>query len=673
MKICLFSSFSESPKIDNYIKYYLIELKKYFDEIVFITNHRNLDNDAVDFLSQNIITLKIVQNKGYDFGMYYHVIKNLDVTQCDMLGLVNDSCYLFKPLVSFFKWYEMQQLDCAGFTDSVYNNHHIQSYFLLFSKRVLSYVKNYFVTNGIIENVHELIKTYEIGLCKNLTSSGYTIGSMFCQKDFKNNQSNIMTEEVVSLLNTGIPLIKKKLLLNTFREDELSYLEHVKFDFSINYRQLLVNYADNDVLKYLLSQQTVKVYQIYYDESHLNSLSHDTLPYYNNYLTEYFENDIIRKAYENGLMNSDYFGVLSWRFLQKTGFQFKNTMITGDADIYAFQNSTRNHSVFGDSAMCHPLFMDIFSKVLELLNCQNINPTLGLYMNYIVAKTPIFKKYVEEFLIPTIDYLKTLPDHDKVWADACYHHNPTLTQKLQQFIGKPYYTYHTFICERLWSVFYEKYKNRYSLKIINGQENFDLSMPVKQILKKPEAVVQQIRVEDKKMITKDLAICVSHLSDRSNLEKINNENKIYDLYLTGFDSIDISKWHSQFKKQEIISVRSVPVVPSALDKPTYQNVYMCSVANQLWQNEEQIIRNRYKIVVYSNTLMILSAIIDIQKMMIQSNTIYVKKSPHKYWFAKADVMRVFSNIFKDVKDYTGSFDDVIVKFALKRNIKIIEI
>lgn len=681
MRVCLFSSYSESIKIDNYVKYYLSELKKYFDTIVFITNQRALDNDALLYLNENLITLKMVQNMGYDFGMYYNVIKDLDTFNVSQLALVNDSCYLFKPLNTFFNWYSLQNVDCAGFTDSVYKGRHIQSYFLLFSKRVIPFVKQYFMKNGIITDVHKLIETYEIGMCQAMISEGYTIDSMFKQSEFNNN-SNIMTENAFLLLQKGIPLIKRKLVLNTFREDEISYLEHVKFDFSINYRQVLASFTSPDVLSYILNQHRVKVYQIYYDEDQLKYLSPDTLPYYNTKLSPFFENDVIRHMYNNNMISSDFFGVLSWKFKLKNDFQYMNSYIDNEADIYAFPNSIRNHNVYGDSAACHPLFMDIFSNVLQLLGCSNINPSLGLYMNSIICRSNIFKKYVEEFLIPTMDYLNSLqagdPIYEKLWSDARYHYDPNLTQRLQQHIGKPHYTYHTFICERLWSVFYEKYKNRYTLKIVSPTQDrimkITMPKPVTVLpISRNASIVESIEPKEEVQSSKDFAIVISHLSDRHILERINQENKIYDLYLTSFDNLDISKWHHLFKKHEIVSVKAIENKPSALEKSVYQNVYMCSVSNQLWQNEEQIVKQRYKVIVYGNSLTMLSNIIDVYKMKIQNNTLYVKKSPVKYWFAKAEVMKVFSQIFTNVKDYTGSFDDVVTMFAIKRNIKIIEV
>lgn len=683
-KVCVFSSYSNSNKIDNYIKHYLVELKKYFDEIIFITNLRKLEQESLDFLTHNVIGLKQVENQGYDFGMYYHVVKDLDVKHCSQLAFVNDSCYLFKPLHNFFLWLNNQQLDVSGMTDSIFKSHHIQSYFLVFSKRVLHLVKAYFIKHGIIDDVHKLIETYEIGLCKYLTESSFKIGAMYSQRMLQNHSSNIMTEAAPELLARGIPLIKRKLIHNTFRDDEVSYLEHVKFDFTIDHRKLLYNYADVKLLDYLLQTYSIKTYQIYYDVEQIKYLSPDTLPYYNSSLSVYFENDLIKKFYLSEKIEADYFGVLSWRFSEKNGSQFRSSFIDGRYDIYAFQGSARHHDVFADSVTCHPFFMDIFNVVLRNLKIDtNIKPSLGLYMNSVITRSHIYKKYVSEFLIPTMELLDRFPEkfvelNQKLWSDARYKYDSALTQRLFEHTGKPYYTYHTFICERLWAVFYELHKNEYSLKILSNNEFIDTSKVVVPKYIPKGSIVEEV-IEPKappvkiELDKKDYAICISQLSDRHSLEKINNENRIYDFYLTSTENLDISKWQNSFKKHKIISNKVIEETVSKLDKTSLQTLYLCSSVHQLWQEEEQLSKQKYKIIVYANSLSILSNLIDVHKMKIQSNTLYVKKGVSKYWFGKADVMSVFSQIFLDQKSsQTGSIDDIILKFALRRNIKIIE-
>lgn len=695
-KICLYSSYSPTDRIDNYIKYYLNDLCQYFDEIIFITNTREICADDLNYINQNPkITLKMVQNQGYDFGMYWHVIKDLNVNLYQTVALVNDSCYLIRSLKPFFTWYSNFGADVSGITDSIFKGHHIQSYFLIFSKRVLQLVKAYFIKYGIVSDVHKLIETYEIGLCKYLIDGGFKLSAMYSQKMFNDHNSNIVTEKMQELLAKGIPIIKRKLVNNTFREDETSYLEHVNFDFSVDYKKLLYSYIDHDTLAYILQNQQVKVYQIYYDLDQIKFISPDCLPYYNSGLTVYFENELIKNFYTDNKIEADYFGILSWRFSQKNGFQYNSALIDGRYDLYAFQGTTRNHIVLGDSNMCHPYFNDIFKHVLRnlKLNIEEVSPLmdLGLYMNAVIARTAIYKDYVANYLIPTMNFLDNLGNrfpevYQKLWSDAKYKYDPALTTRLHQHTTKPYYTYHTFICERLWSVYYAINKSKLSLKILTAKDTIAPSTVPVFVPPQPNkfntiigSVVEEVKQLPEPILVasdkqKDFAICVAHLGDRHTLENIHPENDIFDFYLVATENLEISKWHRLFRKNKIINQKIIDDVNSIISKGTLLNMYLCSSVTQLWQEQEHLNKRKYKVVVYCNNLSALSQKIDLNNLKINPNTIYIKKGTYKYWIAKADVMETFNQLYPSQSTFkNGSFDDIILQFALRRNIKIIEI
>jgi hypothetical protein len=688
MRLCLFSSYSEKNTIDNYIKYYIKELSNHFDKIIFITNHRQIDIEDTKFLNENNIVLKLVENKGYDFGMYYHVIKDLDVKDIQILGLVNDSCILFKRLDNFFTWFNNQKIDLGGFTDSITYQKHIQSYFWVFKKRVIHFVKDYFLKHGIIENVADLILTYELGFCKHLLDNDFKIAALYNQKLFDNYDGNMSTEIVEKLLEKGIPLIKRKVIYKHFRADEVSYLQHKNIDFNKDYKTLLYLYGDKPILDYVLQSHRLKIYQIYYDVEQIKQLSPNTMPFYNSKLSVYFENDLLKDFYYNNKIDSDYFGILSWRFNSKNGFTFSPEMIDGDYDAYVFEGLIQSHDVFYDSVRCHPYFMDIFKKVLQHLKIDvTIKPMLGLYQNSIIAKQSVFKKYMEEYLLPTMDFLnnmdKKFPElNQKLWADAKYKYDPALTERLHQQTGKPYYTYHTFICERLWSVYC--LVNDLKLKIVTTNNKTSLislvqgkSAPLLYVetgsiveeIKKP-ITIHSPTIIDK---TKEHAICIFHTSDCHSLEKINQQNTIYDFYLTSFDNLDISKWHKSFKKHKIMSQNIIADVESRITKQSLANVYAASAVSQLIIEQENISKQKYKTIVMCSSLSGLGNLIDFHKLKMNTNTIYVKKGNQKYWFGKADVMSVFVNFFTEHKFFSdGAIEEIIVQFALRRNIKIIE-
>lgn len=220
--------------------------------------------------------------------------------------------------------------------------------------------------------------------------------------------------------------------------------------------------------------KNIKIYQIYYNDEQKLSLSNNTIPYYNDKLTVYFENEIIKNLYDE--IDSDYFGVLSWKFNIKNNITFTTKYIDGKYDMYYFTNNTKDVDVLGIAYKWHPYFKEIFSLILKNLDIDvNIKPTIGLYSNSVIASSDIYKKYIKEYLIPTMELLDTLNGtfkskymndiREKLWSNSMYHHK--IGDRLKEHTGKSFYTYHTFLCERLWSVFYEIHKDEFTLKIIN--------------------------------------------------------------------------------------------------------------------------------------------------------------------------------------------------------------
>ena len=75
---CAFLHFSENDEIPYYVQIYCNELSKYFDEIVLVSNNKNLDLNKS--FSSNI-RLWHTENKGYDFGLFYRFLKSINLSE----------------------------------------------------------------------------------------------------------------------------------------------------------------------------------------------------------------------------------------------------------------------------------------------------------------------------------------------------------------------------------------------------------------------------------------------------------------------------------------------------------------------------------------------------------------------------------------------------------------
>ncbi|MCS7020064.1 MAG: rhamnan synthesis F family protein [Bernardetiaceae bacterium] len=230
--LCLFSSYFEQAAIPNYIRYYLLELRKHAQELWLLSNKKVLTDESEQFLAQHNIRILLLPNKGYDFGQWYAALQQIDLLQFDRLILANDSCILFRPLDTVIQWFENSGLDYAGITDSIEDAYHVQSYFLMANKNALPPIAYYFQMNGIAEGMgkrrRKVIETYEIGLSQYLLSQQLSIGAMICyeQSGLTPPRYNMALHMTGKLPLLGVPMIKRRFLTGEFSTEELLNFIH---------------------------------------------------------------------------------------------------------------------------------------------------------------------------------------------------------------------------------------------------------------------------------------------------------------------------------------------------------------------------------------------------------------------------------------------------------------
>jgi hypothetical protein len=217
--VCLFSSYFSSEKIPNYVKFYLKELSRHFTKVVFITNDKEIDDISLKFLAHNKIEPFFVINEGHDFGMWYKAMLKYDIEKYDRVALINDSCILFKPLDDYFKWLNSQKFDYAGMTDSEEIVYHIQSYFVIINKQAIKPTLEFFKQHGLQINRQDVINLYELGLCKHLEEMGLNAGAWFSYEKYM-PKYNSSVYAAYKIIEDGFPLIKKKIIFNSFSTEE---------------------------------------------------------------------------------------------------------------------------------------------------------------------------------------------------------------------------------------------------------------------------------------------------------------------------------------------------------------------------------------------------------------------------------------------------------------------
>lgn len=175
-------------------------------------------------------------------------------------------------------------------------------------------------------------------------------------------------------------------------------------------------------------------------------------------------------------MIGNYTGVFSHKFPLKTGlskemvhFLTKNE----DVDVISFceqefkNKSGRSYRYLEFTEIVHPGFTEGFTYLCNYLGLEVKEPACVIYAGQWIAKEEIYKRYVNEILIPAMDYMESDPKmKEYAWKDSEYNKRAGLKQpQLKQLTGLDYYPMGIFMLERLPSIWIENTELTY--KILN--------------------------------------------------------------------------------------------------------------------------------------------------------------------------------------------------------------
>lgn len=186
-----------------------------------------------------------------------------------------------------------------------------------------------------------------------------------------------------------------------------------------------------------------------YDNSHIKTIEQKS------YLFEY---NVLIDVIDNHNIAEDYLGIFSYKFPMKTGLfkkkLFKILKDNPNKDIYIFcTNSDKLKGKYlSFTEKVHPGFVELFTALCNDLNLKVKEPKYIVYSNFFIAKTKIYKEYVNEIIKPAIELLETKYKQE-VWQDSNY--KGLEKDKLKQYTGLDYYPFYTFLCERLFSIWIE--------------------------------------------------------------------------------------------------------------------------------------------------------------------------------------------------------------------------
>lgn len=220
MRVAIFAFYNKDGKISPYVVYFLSELKKIAERIIFVSDNEVLPIELDKI--KDFITLHLCERHGcYDFGSYKRGFILAEkyglLNDAEELIFCNDSCYgPVYPFEDVFKKMNSRVCDFWGMVSSIQENYHLQSYFLVFKKNVfLSECFRAFVMSFVKQKVFwDYVLKYETTFTDHLCRAGFKCSALINCEDFKSLLGNIpsnVTFYPVSTLKKGLPLIKRKM------------------------------------------------------------------------------------------------------------------------------------------------------------------------------------------------------------------------------------------------------------------------------------------------------------------------------------------------------------------------------------------------------------------------------------------------------------------------------
>jgi len=230
--VCIFVHFGHNQQLPYPEVTYVRELDRYFSEIILVTNQRKFDMANLPAT----VSLKMVENEGYDFGMFFKVARELDWESLDRLALANDSNLMIQSLAKLFERGEKSGTPFWGAIDSHEkplfsthaDNYHLQSHFLVWEKPVLPLLKRYLAQVPIqdffgeknAKNIRrKVINDWEIGVSQYFLKNKIKLGAAFGSEELYATSSkkiepkaNSTIKNPEGLLQVGYPFLKKRVV-----------------------------------------------------------------------------------------------------------------------------------------------------------------------------------------------------------------------------------------------------------------------------------------------------------------------------------------------------------------------------------------------------------------------------------------------------------------------------
>lgn len=248
-RLGIFSFFDKAGYVDDYVIHLLKELVACTNHLIIVANGL-VDERGQMLFAQYTNEVYIRDNVGFDAGAYKYVLcqklSEEEINSYDEILLCNDTFYgPFIPMKDIFG--KMENVDCDiwglnGYFDWVFE--HLQSYFLVFRKRVIEekLIVNY-LNENIDENSSEINHIYcqfENGLFDYLVRKK----GMKCAKYLDENKYlDVYKYSYAYLREFQFPIVKKRVFsyMDSAFDNAMCTLSYIKYETTYDIQMILDN------------------------------------------------------------------------------------------------------------------------------------------------------------------------------------------------------------------------------------------------------------------------------------------------------------------------------------------------------------------------------------------------------------------------------------------------
>jgi len=206
-----------------------------------------------------------------------------------------------------------------------------------------------------------------------------------------------------------------------------------------------------------------ELYQIYYDETHLQKIFPFSIPYYNETLTIFFESAVIKDIVLAS--KADKVGVASWKLKDKlrsrVGLRVPLSLevLNSDYDILSLTKNGKKHTMLAHLYRWHPSSLQAMTLLWQKLGFKLVGEVKNpIYQNHYCAKREIYQDYVNNFLNPAMEVIKTDEQLNKLMMSNSSYGKLNREADLRSVkakLGLDFYPLAPFVLERCPSCYYE--------------------------------------------------------------------------------------------------------------------------------------------------------------------------------------------------------------------------